>query len=80
MDAILDCTPLIAPAAEGLNSVELGNAMLYSSLKNKTIELPLDSAAYKRILNQLVKNSRFAKKAVHPGTVAGAEFTKGFGK
>ena len=80
VDAILDGTPLIAPAAEGLNSVELGNAMLYSSLKNKTIELPLDGAAYKRTLNHLVKNSRFAKKEVQPGTVSADEFTKGFGK
>jgi len=62
VDAILDGKPVIAPAVEGLNSVELANAMLFSSLKNKTIELPLDSAAYYRTLKQLIKNSRFAKK------------------
>jgi len=78
VDAILDGTPLIAPAAEGLNSVELGNAMLYSSLKNKTVELPLDGAAYHRTLKQLVKNSRFTKKEIKPGTASAAEFTKGF--
>lgn len=78
VDAILDGAPLIAPAADGLNSVELGNAMLYSSLKNKTIELPLDSAAYKRTLKQLIKNSRFAKKEVRPGTTSTEGFTKGF--
>ncbi len=80
VDAIIDGTPLIAPAADGLNSVELGNAMLYSSLKNKTIELPLDGAAYQRTLKQLVKNSRFTKKEVKPGTVSDEEFTKGFNK
>ena len=78
VDAILDGTPLIAPAAEGLHSVELGNAMLYSSLKNKTVELPLNGAAYQRTLKQLIKNSRFAKKEVRPGTASAAEFTKGF--
>ena len=80
VDAILDGTPLIAPAAEGLNSVELGNAMLYSSLKNKTIELPLDGAAYQRTLKQLVKNSKFTKIAVKTGTASDEEFTKGFNK
>jgi len=80
VDAILDGTPLLAPAAEGLNSVELGNAMLYSSLKNKTIELPLDGAAYHRTLKQLVKNSRFTKKEVRPGTADAADFAKGFNR
>jgi len=46
IDAILKGTPLIAPAEEGLHSVELANAMLFSSVSEKTIELPLDSAAY----------------------------------
>ena len=78
VDAILDGTPLIAPAAEGRNSVELGNAMLYSSLKNKTIELPLDGAAYQRTLKQLVKNSKFTKQAGPAGTTTAEAFTKGF--
>ena len=78
VDAILDGTPLVAAAAEGLNSVELGNAMLYSSLKNKTIDLPLDSAAYQRTLKQLIKNSRFNKPVGQPGTTTAEAFTKGF--
>lgn len=62
-DAILDGAPLIAPAADGLNSVELANAMLYSTLTNSTIELPLDSAAYEAALKNLIANSRFQKSA-----------------
>src|SRR4029077_10697967 len=38
VDAILDGKPLIAPAAEGIHSVELANAMLYSSLTKQTVE------------------------------------------
>lgn len=59
VDAILDGTPLIAPAAEGIHSVELANAILYSSLTGQTIHLPLDAAAYERKLNELVKQSRY---------------------
>jgi predicted dehydrogenase len=57
-DAIMKGKKLIAPAEEGINSVELANAMLYSSLMEKTVELPLDGKAFERKLNQLMKNSK----------------------
>ncbi len=44
--AILHGEPLIAPAAEGVHSVELANAMLLSSQRRETLSLPLDAAAY----------------------------------
>lgn len=59
VDAILDGTPLIAPAQEGLRSVELANAILYSSFERKTIDLPLDSAAYEAFLQEKIAGSRF---------------------
>jgi predicted dehydrogenase len=68
-DAILDGAPLVAPAPEGLNSVELGNAMLFSSLTGKTVELPLDGKAYEAQLRKLIKNSTF-KKTVKAGGAA----------
>ena len=49
-DAILNGAPLIAPAEEGINSVELSNAMIFSTIQNSTIDLPLDSAAYAKWL------------------------------
>jgi predicted dehydrogenase len=61
-DAILDGTPLIAPAEEGINSVEMANAMLFSSLKGETIELPMDSAAYEAQLKKLIAASTFVKQ------------------
>lgn len=63
-DAILHGKPLLAPAVEGIRSVELGNAILYSSLTEKTVSLPLDGRAYERKLNELIKNSTFKKKTV----------------
>ena len=75
VDAILDGTPLVAPGAEGMNSVELANAMLFSSLTGQTIELPLDGAAYEQKLQQLIAGSRFEKQVVE---VQGEDFTKSF--
>ncbi|WP_269540900.1 Gfo/Idh/MocA family protein [Cerasicoccus fimbriatus] len=45
-NAILHGEPLIAPAAEGIHSVELANAMLYSTFKSQPVVLPLDGQAY----------------------------------
>ena len=54
IEAIRNGAPLIAPAEEGIHSVELANAMLYSSFTGKTIELPLDGRAYERHLKKLI--------------------------
>lgn len=61
--AILDGCPLIAPAEEGIKSVELANSMIYSQTKDVTVQLPLDSAAYEATLNDLITNSKFVKKS-----------------
>jgi predicted dehydrogenase len=63
VDAILDGVPLLAPAQEGIRSVELANAMLYSSMTGKTVDLPLNAAAYERMLKKLIKTSKFVKKS-----------------
>mgnify|MGYP001569049823 CR=1 FL=1 len=62
VDAIVDGVPLIAPAREGMKSVELGNAMLYSGLTGKTVDLPMDGKAFERRLQGLIRTSRFKKK------------------
>jgi predicted dehydrogenase len=66
VDAILDGTPLIAPAGEGIHSVELSNAMIYSAVTGATVELPLDAAAYEAKLKQLIAESKFVKHATRP--------------
>jgi len=75
VDAILDGKPLIAPGEEGVHSVELANAMLYSSLIGQTVELPMDSAAFEKKLQQLIAESKFEKKVVE---IKDDDFTKSF--
>lgn len=78
VEAVLDKKPLIAPAAEGLHSVELANAMLYSSFTGKTVELPLNATAYERHLKKLIAGSCFKKKVVK---VAGSrDMANSFGR
>lgn len=57
VDAILHGTPLVAPALEGIHSVELANAMIYSSVHKTDVEFPLDSGKYTELLNQLIAKS-----------------------
>jgi len=75
VDAILDGQPLIAPGREGLHSVELANAILYSSLVGQTVKLPLDGAAYEAKLKELIASSKFEKKTI---AVGAEDFTKSF--
>ncbi|MCK5844175.1 MAG: Gfo/Idh/MocA family oxidoreductase [Victivallales bacterium] len=76
-DAILNGTELIASAEEGINSIELSNSMLYSSLKNQDVELPLDSSAFETLLEDLIKNSTFEKPEEKKQK---GDFTKSFNK
>ena len=75
VDAILDGAALIAPGAEGLHSVELANAMLYSSLLRQTVALPMDGAAFEQELQRLIAESRHEKKVA---AVSNADFTDSF--
>lgn len=61
VDAILDKKPLIAPAREGIHSVELANAMIFSSFEGRTIDLPLNAKAYERFLKKKISSSTFKK-------------------
>jgi predicted dehydrogenase len=76
-DAILDGVPLIAPASEGINSVELANAMIYSGWTGQTTRMPLDAAAYEARLKRAIAESRVEKKA--GGDSASGDFSKSFG-
>jgi predicted dehydrogenase len=65
--AILKGTPLVAPAEEGIHSVELANAMLYSSLTGKEVVMPLDGKAYEAKLKELIAGSKKSKKTAKKG-------------
>jgi predicted dehydrogenase len=75
IDAIRNGTVLIAPASEGIRSVELGNAILYSSLTGQPVVMPLDSSAFEAKLKQLIQDSRHVKKTVKAG---GGDLSKSF--
>ena len=77
VDSILDGTPLIATGYDGMGSVELANALLYSSLIGQTVPLPLDSAAWETKLNELIANSTKQKKVVK---IQSDDFTSSFRK
>ena len=61
VNAILDDEPLIAPGVEGLESIELTNAMILSGLKQTTVEIPMDRDGFEGFLEELVEKSRSRK-------------------
>lgn len=61
--AILEGAPLIASAQEGIHSVELANAMLYSSDTGQTVTLPLDAKLYEASLMEKIARSAAGKSA-----------------
>jgi len=70
VDAILDGQPLIAPGPEGIHSVELANAIVFSAARNQTVELPLDAAVYEKFLEGKIVTSRFRRDAKRlPGVI-----------
>ena len=77
VNAILDGEPLIAPGEEGIHSVELANAMVYSSLLGQSVALPMDGAAWEAKLNQLIAETKHEKKTV---TVSAEDFASSFRK
>jgi predicted dehydrogenase len=53
VDAIRHGAPLVADGASALQSLELANAMIYSSFRQQQVELPPERAAYARLLDEL---------------------------
>jgi predicted dehydrogenase len=58
VNAIREGEALVAPASEGLASVELANVMIYSGITGKTVGLPLDPALYTAELARLIQRER----------------------
>jgi predicted dehydrogenase len=57
VEAVQGKATLLAEATEGLKSVELANAMVYSAWTNAPVILPLDSAAYEAALLEQIAAS-----------------------
>lgn len=74
-NAILKGEALIAPAPEGIHSVELANAMLYSGFENTPVTLPLDAAGYEKLLQKRIQESTYVKpevKGTGPADLSGS--------
>ena len=63
VEAIVDGTPLIATAEEGLDALALANGMLLSTWQGRAIDLPLDSDAYQALLEDHIRESSLRDKA-----------------
>lgn len=63
VEAILKDEPLIAPGIEGINSLELSNAMLLSSWQDDWVDLPLDDDLFYEKLQDKIKKSTVNKDA-----------------
>ena len=57
-DAIQSGARLIAPAAEGLNSIMLNNGIIVSAHRKQSLDLPIDGDEYVRLLQQYMAASR----------------------
>jgi predicted dehydrogenase len=63
VDAIIDSTPLIAPAPDGLASVNLANAIVQSAWDDKPVEFPFDTLKYHQALQQRRQGAQLRKKS-----------------
>lgn len=65
-NAVLGKEELFIDGKEGINCVEIINAMLLSAFKDKTVTLPIDDDEYLSELNKRIETSRFkeVKEAV----------------
>ena len=60
---------LIAPASDGLASLDIANAMLLSTWQQQAISLPLDRSKYQQALDEKIANSVLRTKADITATV-----------
>ena len=77
VNATLDGEPLLAPGADGVHSVELANAIVFSSLRNDTLELPMNGLDWEKQLKQLIAGSKVQKKVMN---VEAIDFANSFRK
>lgn len=78
-EAIRGESALIAPAVEGIHSVELANAMLLSTWTDGPVSLPIDGADYQRRLEARWPGSRYEVKMKEAtGSGPAADFAKSF--
>ncbi len=60
---ILKGTPLLAPGQEGINGLQISNAMHFSAWTDEWVDIPVDEDRYYQLLQERVATSTFKKKA-----------------
>ena len=76
-NAILHGEALLAPAAEGIHSVELANAILLSSIEDTTVKLPLSASRFAKLLARLKASSGKTKnRKINRSTAAASRRAK----
>jgi predicted dehydrogenase len=64
IDAIVKGSPLLSPGKEGVNALEISNAIYLSSWLNETVDLPVNADLYYAKLQERINTSTFEKKHV----------------
>lgn len=62
VNSIRKGTPLLAPGIEGINGLQLSNAMHLSAWTDGWVSIPVDEDKYYAYLQERIKNSTFKKK------------------
>jgi predicted dehydrogenase len=61
VDAILKGTELLAPGIEGINGLQISNAMHLSAWTGKWAEIPVDEDLFCELLQERIRNSKYKK-------------------
>lgn len=69
VEAILKDSPLLSPGEEGVNALEISNAIYLSSWLNESVHLPVDANLYYEKLQEKINTSTFQKKHVTSTTL-----------
>lgn len=76
VQAIRGEADLLAPAADGIQSVELANAMILSGTKRSRVELPICPVEYEEELKKKISTSTYVKPSA--AITTGDDFSKSF--
>ncbi|HHY81964.1 MAG TPA: Gfo/Idh/MocA family oxidoreductase [Clostridiales bacterium] len=63
VQAILKGTPLLAPGVEGINGLQISNAMHLSAWTDSWVDIPVDEELFYQKLQEKIKTSTFKKVA-----------------
>lgn len=63
VSAIINGTELLAPGLEGINGLQISNAMHLSAWTGQWADIPVDEELYVQLLQERIKNSKYRKNS-----------------